>query len=431
MNKLSAEETLIGELILEGNQTPEVYSILPDGSFFQDKKCAEYYEAILETYDKHGQVDFILIMDYLKKRNLNDSFLYELSDRVDHYGKVSIHAKRVAEKYMKRIASLSLIELNKDFQDNPDVFEAIDTTIGTLTHIRSQFRKDHAVSLATVAGETCDEIEKYRKGNNPSLPFGFVDIDCATGGMEKGDLIVIAGLEKRGKSTLAIQTMFYNAQRKTPCLFFSTEMKRKQIMFRYALIVENLSWIKVKQNKLTSLEWEKLIRRVNILGSLPIYVRDDVVTISDIMSEAERFVSDRGVQLIVVDYIQRVVPIGKKSNENREREIASISSGLKNIAFKNDIPVIALSQLNDDLRARESRAIEQDMDKMVIINSEDKDELNADLSGATIGIRIRQRMGLSGGFNESKLFYDRLNGSWKSSSMEDRYSHETETQISF
>jgi replicative DNA helicase len=118
--------------------------------------------------------------------------------------------------------------------------------------------------------------------------------------------------------------------------------------------------------------------------------------------------------LIAVDYIQRVVPINKKSNENREREIASISSGLKNIAIDLKIPVIALSQLNEDLRARESRSIEQDMDKMITINSEDKDEETADRSGSIVGVKIRQRMGVSGNFGETKLFYDKGTGSWRS-----------------
>ena len=428
--RLSIEETFIGELILKGDQTPEVRNLLPDGSFFQDSKCAKYYEAILDTYDIHGTVDIVLIGDALKSRKLEEFIIHEWSVRVENYGRVIIHARKIAETYMKRIGAESIRELHNDFNENPDPFEAIEKTITTLTHLRSQFKKEHAVSMATIAGEVCDEIDLLRRGVSTSLPFGFIDIDNTTGGMEKGDLIIIGGLEKRGKTTLALQIIFHNAKNGIPCLFFSTEMKRKQILFRYDFIVENLSWINAKHNKLTSLEWERLIRRVNILGSYPIYVRDNVLTILDITSEAERFVSERNIKLIAVDYIQRIVPINKKANENREREIASISSGLKNIALTLDVPIIALSQLNEDLRARESRSIEQDMDKMITINSEDKDEMTIDKSGAMIGLRIKQRMGMSGGFNDAKLFYDRMSGSWRSFENEKRYEAQ-DTQTSF
>jgi replicative DNA helicase len=214
-------------------------------------------------------------------------------------------------------------------------------------------------------------------------------------------------------TTLALQTVFHAAKMGYPCLFFSAEMKRKQILFRYALMVEEISWIDAKRNVLSQDDWERIAKRINIMASYPIYVRDSVLTITDIYSDSERFVKERGVKLIAVDYIQRVVPITKKSTDNREREISAISSGLKNIAMQFDVPVIALSQLNKDLRARESMAIEQDMDKMITIDSPENDIVCAEGRGLEVGIKIRQRMGMSGGFNDNKLYYDKLNGSWK------------------
>jgi replicative DNA helicase len=426
---LNAEQTLVAELILNSNQLPEVRALIPDGTFFQNSQCAGYYEAILDAYDIHGTVDIVLASETINARGMNTTDIGDWILLVNNYGRVINHAKVVAEKYIKRIGSETIRTLHNDFTENPAPFQSLDQAISSLTHLRSQFQKEHAVSMAYIAKEVRVEIENLRKGINNAIPFGFVDIDNATGGMENGDLIVIAGLEKRGKSTLAIQTLFRNAQKKIPCLFFSTEMKRKQIMFRYAILTERLSYINAKHNKLTPLEWERLLRRIDILESYPFYVLDSALTILDIMSESERFVQERGVKLICVDYIQRVVPINKKSNENREREIASISSGLKNISMALNVPVIALSQLNEDLRARESRAIEQDMDKMITINSEDKDEIKGDM--ATIAIRIKQRMGLSSGFGEIKMCYDRLYGSWKSYSPEIEHDEPVQTQAPF
>jgi len=412
--KYSVEQIFIGELINNGEKITEVKTVIPDGTIFREKKCADFYEAILDTYDLHGKVDYILVDEALKIRKLDLSLLMEWGNQSYTSAYILDHAKQIAEIYIKKISSEAIRSLHDEFTNTLEPFDAIDQTINTLSHLRSQFRKNHAVSMSIIAGETLEEVDKIQRGENTSLPFGLVDIDNVTGGMENGDLVIIAGLEKRGKSTLMLQTLFHNTLKGTPCLLLSTEMTRKQVMFRYAFIAEKLSWIHFKQHKLSSLEWERLRKQIVRLGSLPFYIRDGVLTIADILAESERFVNERKVKLIAVDYIQRVVPINKKSNENREREIASISSGLKNIAIDLKIPVIALSQLNEDLRARESRSIEQDMDKMIIINSEDKDEETADRSGSIVGVKIRQRMGVSGNFGETKLFYDKGTGSWRS-----------------
>jgi len=412
--KLSVEQVLVAELVMSGDKTPEVRSILADGSFFQDKECADFYESILDAYDVNGTVDLVLISDNSKQRNLDISHLSEWTTRIDNDKNLTAHARRVAEKYMKRVGSKTIAELHRDFEDNPDPFESLSESIASLNAVLSQFKRERAVSMATVAGEVNKEIESIRHGGGSNtIPFGFFGIDATTGGMESGDLVVIAGLEKRGKSTLMLQTMFHNAENGIAGLIFSTEMKRKQILFRYALIRENISWIDVKRNHLSELAWDRLSKRIQIISSYPLYIHDGVLTIADIFSESESFVKERGVKIISVDYIQRIVPISKKTNENREREISAISSGLKNIAMQFDVPVIALSQLNEDLRARESRSIEQDMDKMITINIEKDDKISDDGHSAQIGIRIKQRMGLSGGFGDTFLLYDRDNGSWK------------------
>jgi len=412
--KLSLEQTFIASALSLGEQVTEARAILPDGSFFQDPQCASLWESILDTFDNHGTVDFVLIEDYAKSRNLDTFPVYEWCSKVDTYTRVIVHARKIAENYMKRMGEKSLIELYTDFRDNPDPFEAIESSISTLAALVGQFKKEHAVSMSTVAGEAHTELENIRKGMQSSIPFGFFDLDFTTGGMEKGDLVIIAALEKHGKTTLMLQTMFQNAEHGIPGIIFSAEMKRKQLLFRYALIKESIPWIKVKRNNLSEEDWARLSRRINMIGSLPLYVRDGVMTVSDIYSDAERFITERGVKIAAVDYIQKIVPITKKSTDNREREIASISSGLKNIAMKFDVPVIGLSQLNKEMRARESMAVEQDMDKMIIIDSDDHHEIVG--SGKVVGVKIRQRMGLSGGFGDTKLFYDTLNGSWRSHS---------------
>lgn len=413
--KLTLEQTFIAELIADGTSVPQVRAILPDGSFFEDLLCSRYYESMLSTFDKHSALDFVLIDDELKARKLSVLELISWNTRAAGYGdKVVIYAKQIAEAYMKRVGGRIITNLNNDFEENPDPFEAIDSAVTTLMGIRSQFVKEHSVSMWTVAKETVEEVDKIHGGKDESLPFGFSDIDNITGGMRKGNFIVWAGLEKSGKSTAALQTIFHNAKRGTPCLFFSTEMTRVDLMLRYALIKEKLSWIKLIKRNFSTLELERLKKQIAELGKYPIYVSDKLVSILDVVAESQRMVADRGVKLIVADYIQNIIPTNKKNNANREQEVSNISKGLKGIAFSNKIVLIGLCQLTDDLRARESRAIGQDADKIITINDPDENEQTDDGNGAIVGIKIKQRFGAGGNFSDTKLIYDKIYGYWKS-----------------
>ena len=411
---LTLEQIFIAKLILQNEQIPEVRSLMPDSSFFEDDICAKYYDAILSTHDIEGRADLILINEELKLKELSEVDLQRWTTQVDIYTLPLKYAGKIVEKYMKRIGSTAIIELHKNFSSNPRPAESLEESITILSDLRSQFIKERSIPLSTVAEETCESIEKLYTGKSESLSFGFADIDNITGGMDKGNLIIYAALQKRGKSTMMLQTLFHNAMKGIPCLLFSTEMKREDLMLRYSLIRNKISWLDFKHKKLSATELHKFKNSILALGKYPIYVSDRVVNILDIISESDRTIGNKGIKLIAVDYIQRVVPVNKKSNENREREIASITNGLKNIAFKHNIPLIALSQLNDDLRSRESRAIEQEMDKMITVNAEEKDEKSADGTSVIIGIRIQQRMGISGGFNDTKMMYDKCFGYWKS-----------------
>jgi replicative DNA helicase len=108
------------------------------------------------------------------------------------------------------------------------------------------------VPASEIAHEAVEEVDRLAGGQRSGIPFGFPELDSVTGGNEPGDLVVIQGLEKSGKSVLMIQTAFYNARRGTPVLIFSSEMSRKQIFLRQALIDTGLSWLKMKQGRLTN-----------------------------------------------------------------------------------------------------------------------------------------------------------------------------------
>ncbi len=421
---IEVEESVLGALLLEGKSITKVIDILTERTFYKPAHQA-IYAAILALFQKNEPVDLLTLTAELKSQgNLEkiggEYYLTKLTTKVSSAANIEYHAHIILERALARdVIGLSSGAMTRAYDETEDVIELINDLSLGLTNIRSGVTKNRSISAPQIAKETNEEIEKIHAGQDESLKSGFIDIDAITGGYRKGNLIIVAGLEKSGKTTAVLQTMFYNAKKGVPCLFFSLEMTRVELMLRYALIEERLSWLKLVGRRLTTLEIERLKRKVDVLGKLPFYVLDRPVHIVDIMAESARMITEKGIRLIVADYTQKVVPITKKANESREREVANISGGLKNIAFEHKIVLIALSQLNDELRARESKAIEQDADKIITFDAPDKDEPTADGTGIIKGIRIRQRFGAGGNFGDCKMIYDKLFGYWKSYSGQD------------
>ena len=405
------EHALIGDIILDPSVLPAVRMLVRSGEIFGTPKSGQIYDALLAVIDQWGCVDLPVLNMRLEKLGIppTDLMIYQEAASPSQAG---VHARWTVEQYAKRSTAKALAALQYELATGLDVYEAIGTAQSLLTDLRRQFEQERTVPISTVVREGFDDLEEIFSGRRSmGIPFGFYDIDRVTGGMDNGDLVVVAAPEKSGKSTIMLQTVFHNAQRGVPCLIFSTEMMRKQILYRKAMIDAGVRWIDVKNNRLDDSAKRDLFDRIRDMASLPIYIRHGMMSILDIAGDAERFIKDKGVRLVAVDYIQRVVPVTKRTNENREREVAAISSGLKNIAMEHGVVVMALSQVNDDMRARESRAIEQDMDKMITIERRpDAPDMSTLVS---TDITIKQRMGLGTGKGDIKLLYDLISGSWK------------------
>jgi replicative DNA helicase len=405
------EITTIGDILVDPTVLPMVRQYLPDGSHFLDPDARRVYDAILAMHDEHGGYDLPAIAGRLEKPGSPnpDLMIYVTAASPALAG---VHAKLVAEGHMKRMTIKSLTKFKEGIEAGDDLYQALTQAATTLSDIKEGFRRSRNIPITEIVHDACDELEEVFSGKRSvGLPFGFSRLDNVTGGMDDGDLVVLAAPEKSGKSTLMIQVVFYNANRGTPSVIFSSEMSPKQILYRKALMDTKLRWIDVKRNRLRHEEKLILMKHIQDLAGLPIFIRPGPFTILDIMTDVDRLVHDKGVRLVAVDYIQRVVPVSKKANENREREVAAISSGLKNIAMEHAVPVLALSQVNEDLRARESRAIEQDMDKMITLDHRPEGLDRAPI--IPVPLKLRQRMGLSGNMGDIDLRYDLLNGIWE------------------
>jgi replicative DNA helicase len=186
-------------------------------------------------------------------------------------------------------------------------------------------------------------------------------------------------------------------------------MEASKIFYRKALMDLGLRWTDYVAGRFSKADQVRLSKKVEGLSTLPIFYKDTSFAVSDIMAISAQYVKAHKVGLICVDYIQRVVPPNR--SDNRESEVASISSALKSIAMDLQVPVLAVSQTNEQLKTRESRAIEMDMDKMILIGT---NKTPRDETTENVEIGITQRMGVSIELGEISLPYDRRCGKWLS-----------------
>jgi replicative DNA helicase len=410
------ERALIGGLMADNSQISPVRQLV-EKSFFKDSACAIMYDAVLSAFDEYGAATVESVTPRLLSNNISvTDLLRTMDERV--IGAYSVtDARLIVEKYMMREGRKVLEGIIPEFNETNlgtasgiDVADSLSLGITRMIELQRLFQKGGVSDASSIAHSTLEEIDELLAGRNKAIvPFCFPEIDTQTGGMDKADLVVLAGLEKSGKSTLMIQILHANAMRGLPVLLFSTEMRKEQIFLRHALIRSQIRYLDLRRGALAKEGQDKLIGELTQMAGLPFYVRDGALTITEILSDAEKYVSRHGVKLIAVDYIQRIIPLAnERANETREREVAAISSGLKNIGMKLHVPVLALSQLNEDMRARESRSIEQDMDKMLTIEKIEQ----PDPTEMMVGIKIRQRFGPSGNFGDVRLKFNLAHGFW-------------------
>jgi replicative DNA helicase len=238
------------------------------------------------------------------------------------------------------------------------------------------------------------EEAQQRGGRISGVSTGFTDIDSLLGGLQRSDLIILAGRPGMGKTSLATNMAVHAARfwvqdqergeaisRGAPILFFSLEMAAQQIAARILSEMSEIEMWKIRNGKFSESEWEKFVLTMQELSTLPLYIDDTGgISIAQIAARARRLKREKNIGCVIIDHIQLVAPAGKP--ENRVQEITQISKSLKVLAKELDVPVIALSQLSrsvdsrDDKRPvlsdlRESGSIEQDADVVMFVYREE------------------------------------------------------------
>ena len=384
------EKAVLGALMIDKDAYLEVCDKLRPESFYEPRNQM-VYEAIQKLSMDENPVDMLTVVDMLGKMGkLEDvggpAYVADLSSRVATSANLEYHANIVAEKYLSRqmISYVSVIG-KKTYDESYDIKDVVQEAESTLFELsQKNMKKDYSV-LAPIVDKAMDmvKIAHANKGGITGISSGYFKLDDMICGWQNSDLVIIAGRPAMGKTAFALSlAKNIAADQKIPMAFFSLEMSDVQLANRLISNACKIEGTKLMSGQLDRADWLRLDKKIDKLKDAPLYIDDtEGLSVMELRTKARRLVREKGVKLIMIDYLQLMTASGMKFN-SRQEEVSLISRSLKGLAKELNIPVLALSQLNRGVESRqgaegkrpqlsdlrESGAIEQDADMVIFLH---------------------------------------------------------------
>ena len=373
------------------------------------------YRAILDLHGRNEPVDPITLSAELTRRGELDKvggapFLHDCSQAVPSASNGQWYAEILKEKSVHRRLISAGTRIAQLGYDEGDAIEAVDAAGAEVFALAETNAEEDDLGLADICDEEIDLIEasSRNQGQLLGLSTGFTDLDALFKGLKPGQLIVVAGRPGMGKSTLGMDFVRACALGKdpVPAAFFSLEMGRSELFRRVASATASVQLDRLSGGTMNEGDWTRMARRLaDLKNSRLRIIANPQLSLMDIQAKARRMVQRHGVKLIVVDYLQLMsAGTSGRREQSRQEEVAQISRGLKKLAGELGVPVVALSQLNrgpeqrtdkkpmmSDLR--ESGAIEQDADIVILLHREDAYEKESPRAGEADLIVAKHRNG--------------------------------------
>ena len=417
------ERIVLGSLMIDKDAFSMVSEILKPETFYEPRN-QKVYQAIQTLSMEDHPVDIMTVTEELKKEGtINDvggpGYILELSSRVASSAHIEYHAKILAQKFLARqLISFSSVIETKAFDETVDVDELMQEAEGSLFEISQKNMRQDYTHINPVVKDAVSILQKAaaNKAGLTGLSTGYTKLDDYTSGWQPSDLVIIAGRPAMGKTSFALSLAKNIAvDLQEPIAFFSLEMSNVQLVNRLISNVCEISGKKILNGQLDDEEWSRLDKSISALQNAPIYIDDTPgMSIFELRTKARRLVREKGVKIIMIDYLQLMNASGARFG-SRQEEVSTISRSLKGLAKELNIPVLALSQLNptvenrDGLEGkrpqlsdlRESGAIEQDADMVLFVHRPEyyrlfQDEKGNDLRGKAQIIIAKHRKGSTG-----------------------------------
>lgn len=394
-----AEAALLGSIMLRPDAINEILDIVKAESFYSEKHRI-IFRVMMELFGKSTPVDLLSMSSRLGEKGIleqigGSSFLADLMQGVPSSANAKHYAEIVQKKSMMRNligASERISELGYDEVSDLEVL--LDQAEKSIFEVTNYSGVHKFVELKDTLAEAWERLDKLHNSKDMlrGVPTGFKDLDAKLSGLQKSDLIILAARPSMGKTSLALDIARQTAvMHNTPVGIFSLEMSSQQLVDRMLSSASGVDSWKLRTGKNLSLETDFAHIRgaMNTLSTAPIYIDDQPGNnILKMRAVARRLKSEKGLGLIIVDYLQLMVPTNARNNDNMVQQVTEISRSLKHLARELDVPVLALSQLSRAVEARggkprlsdlrDSGSIEQDADVVMFIHREDKYNENSD-----------------------------------------------------
>jgi len=421
-HNLDAERAFLGSILLDNDALNVVSGTVSANDLFAESHRL-IFQKIVGLFEKNQTVDVVSLAEELSKAGVLEktggvAYLAALSDGVPvgDYSFVGNYARIIKEKsILRRLINASSNVMSRALEASEDTELLIDDAQKQIFEIASEKTQSGFFGVKEIVKSSFGTIDVlFDRGQRVTgVETGFTDLDSKTSGLQPGELIVIAARPSMGKTALAMNIAAYAATHGKVVGMFSLEMSKESLLIRLLCSEARVDSHKLRTGFSSREDWGKMSNALGRLAEAPLFIEDTPsLSVLQMRAKARQLKSERGLDLLVIDYLQLATGHGRF--ENRTQEVSYISRGLKAIAKELHIPVVALSQLS---RApehgggepklhhlRESGSIEQDADVVIFIHSEKRDVPEGEEPDAQEGFETKliigkQRNGPTGKVN--------------------------------
>jgi replicative DNA helicase len=384
-HNVEAEESVLGAALLSSDAAGTALEHLHADDFYKPVHQL-IFEAISVLFDTSQPIDAITVSDQLQRvdqleRIGGADYLTTLLDAVPTTSNIGYYVEIVEEHALRRRLQRAGGKVTDfAFETDSPIADVLDQAEQVVFQVAERRMGEGLTPIDPLLGATLERAEEMsdRGSGITGVATGFKDLDSKLAGLQPANLVVIAARPSMGKTTLALNISANIAARDLPVAIFSLEMSREEVAQRLLCAQARVDSQKLRTGELNQSQWTKLTHAAATLYNKPIFIDDSAsLTVTEIRAKSRRLQRQRGLDLVVVDYLQ-LMHGGNARTENRQQEIAEISRNLKNLARELHVPIIAASQLNRALESREDKrprlgdlresgAIEQDSDVVMFI----------------------------------------------------------------
>jgi replicative DNA helicase len=381
---LDVERTILGSMLIDTDAAATVFEFLDEHSLYSSAN-RKIFVCMQEMFEKNVPIDVITLADALRKKQWleavgEEPYLAELAESIATSANVEHYARILREKATLRQLISTAAEITTDcFNTELDAQEVLDKAESRVFDIAESRIKNRFETVGQLLPHTFKEIDDYAKGSFKGVQTGFAELDEMTTGLQKSDLVIIAGRPSMGKTSFCLSIAMNAAiLHKHATAIFSLEMSKQQLAQRMLCGEARVNMHLLRSGKLPKRDYPRLSLAAGPLAEAPLFIDDTPgISVLEVRAKARRLKAQNNLGLVIIDYLQLMGSTGRV--ESRQQEISQISRSLKGVAKELDVPVVVLSQLSrapeqrtgnhrpqlSDLR--ESGAIEQDADVVMFV----------------------------------------------------------------